>query len=218
MKEGASLCELKNFSEVDNIIIFGCGGHARSVINVIRKMSEGVKIFLVDENARENESILECRVVRQYEMKENDAYIIAIGDNAKRRAVYNSLVEEGSGHSVSIISVDSNIGMRAKIGQGTFVGINAYIGPQAEIGSNTIINTGSVIEHEVKIGNHTHIAPSATVCGRTRIGNNVFCGVGSIVIDNIEICDNVVIGAGAVVINNIVESGTYVGVPAKRIS
>ena len=68
------------------------------------------------------------------------------------------------------------------------------------------------------VGDHSHIAPHATICGRSRIGNNVFCGASSTVIDKINICDDVVIGAGAVVINDIIESGTYIGVPAKRIS
>lgn len=67
------------------------------------------------------------------------------------------------------------------------------------------------------IGNHTHIAPHATICGRTRIGNGVFCGAGSTVIDNICICDNVIIGAGAAVVSDIAETGTYVGVPARKV-
>ena len=36
-------------------------------------------------------------------------------------------------------------------------------------------------------------------------------------IDKISVCDNVIIGAGAVVIEDIMEAGTYVGIPAKRI-
>lgn len=63
----------------------------------------------------------------------------------------------------------------------------------------------------------THIAPSVTICGRVKIGNNVFCGVGCKIVDNVSICDNVTLGAGAIVIDDIIESGTYIGVPAKRI-
>lgn len=201
----------------DSVIIFGCGGHARSLVNVIRQGGEDREILLVDENAGDDEMILGCKAVRQYELKEQDCYIIAIGDNTKRSEVYRCLEESGAGKSISIISALAQIGIDAQIGKGTFVGSNVYIGPQAEIGNNTIINTGCVIEHEVRIGNHTHIAPNATVCGRTRIGNHVFCGAGSTVIDSINICDHVVIGAGAVVKMDITEPGTYVGVPARKI-
>ena len=46
----------------------------------------------------------------------------------------------------------------------------------------------------------------------------MFCGAGSTVIDHISICDNVMIGAGAVVVKDIMESGTYVGIPARKVS
>ena len=51
---------------------------------------------------------------------------------------------------------------------------------------------------------------------KTKIGNNVSIGSNATILP-IEICDNVVIGAGAVVTKNIVESGVYVGNPAKKM-
>lgn len=203
--------------EVNKVVIFGCGGHARSVINALHEIDRDMEIVLVDKNAQENEIVLGCRVERQYELKEEDGYIIAIGDNNKRKEIYQSLVNISVGHCVSVVSLHACVGMKSQIGKGTFVASNVYIGPQVEIGHNCILNTGSVIEHETKIGNSTHIAPGSVVCGRSIIGDNVFCGAGSVVADKIHICDNVVIGAGAVVVKDIQIPGTYVGVPAKKI-
>ena len=42
-------------------------------------------------------------------------------------------------------------------------------------------------------------------------------GVGSAVKNNVSITSDCTIGAGAVVVDNIEESGTYVGVPAKKV-
>lgn len=210
--------ELQHLSENGGkIVLFGCGGHARSIVNVIRRLKEDVEIILVDENAADDEVILGCQTFNQYDMGEKDAYMIAVGDNAKRKELYAALNHISFGRCVSIVAPDAHIGMDVTLGNGTFVGANAYIGPQAEIGKNTIVNTCSVIEHEVKVGEHSHIAPNATVCGRCRIGNNVFCGAGSIIIDQINVCDDVVLGAGSVVRADIKEAGTYVGVPVKRI-
>lgn len=200
------------------IIVFGCGGHARSIVNVLYETSEEREIILVDEKAEADEIILGCRVRGSYELGQNDHYIVAIGNNKKRREIYNQLKASCKGQSISVISAFSYIGVEAGIGDGTFVAPNAYIGPQAKIGNNTIINTGSIVEHEVQVGNDTHIAPNATVCGRARIGSNVFCGAASTVIDGISICDDVILGAGAVVKEDIVMPGTYVGVPARRVS
>ena len=199
------------------IVIFGCGGHARSIMNVINELGKGEDIIFVDEKARGEELICGGRVKHTYNLNESDAYIIAIGANDIRKQLYQTLTEQQKGSLISVVSIYANVAFDVHIGRGTFVAQNVYIGPQVTIGENTIINTSSVVEHESIIGSHTHIAPHATVCGRSKIGNNVFCGAGSTVIDKINICDNVIIGAGAIIIKDIIESGTYVGVPARKV-
>lgn len=199
------------------IVIYGCGGQGRSVVNVLRERNEYAEIILVDANAQEDEVILGCQTSNNYRLKEKDKYIIAVGDNTKRDKLYNLLADAGMGECISIISSFSHIGLEVEIGKGSFVAPNAYVGPQVKIGENTIINTGSVIEHEVVIGKNAHMAPHTTVCGRTRIGDGVFCGAGSIIVDGITVCNNAIIGAGATVIEDIREMGTYVGVPARKL-
>lgn len=57
----------------------------------------------------------------------------------------------------------------------------------------------------------------AHLAGNVEVGNDTWIGAGAIIRNNICICENVIVGAGAVVVNDITQSGTYVGVPAKRI-
>lgn len=209
--------KLQKASEDSKIAVFGCGGHSRSIIGVIRESHKDIDIVLVDDNAGEEEYILGCKVMHECEIGHNDGYIIAIGDNLKRRQIYSQMKSAHAGYCISLVSLYANIGIDAQIGIGTFVAPNVYVGPQAAVGDNTILNTGSIVEHEAIIGNHTHIAPGSIICGRAKIGSNVFCGAGSTIIDKITICDNVTIGAGAVVKEDILSAGTYVGVPAKKI-
>lgn len=126
---------------MDKIIIFGCGGHARSVVNVIHEISGVENVILVDENAQKEEIILGCRTECRHDLKEKDAFIVAVGDNGRRKKIYEELRKGYNGYCISIISKYANIGMDTKIGNGTFIAQNAYIGPQVEIGENTIINT-----------------------------------------------------------------------------
>lgn len=200
------------------IFVYGCGGHARSIADVIRETYRETEIILVDERAEKDEVILGCRTLNKCEPEAGDRYIVALGDNEQRAQVYQMLLDMAQGCPASVVSKHAHIGMESIIGQGTFVAAGAHIGPQACVGNNSIINTGSIVEHEVKIGNNTHIAPRTVVCGRTEIGDYVFCGAGSVIIDKIRICDKVVVGAGAVVRENISEPGIYVGVPARKIS
>lgn len=203
------------FKGNNRVIVFGCGGHARSIANVLYEMNQNMDILFVDGNAEAGEVIFGYRVVSAYQLKSDDRYIIAIGDNEKRKRTYSYFQVGKIGKCISIISPSARIGINADVGKGSFIAPDAYVGPQARIGDNTIINTGSIVEHETVVGDHTHIAPHATICGRVKIGNNVFCGAGCVIIDKINICDNVIIGAGAVVTGDIIYPGTYVGIPAK---
>lgn len=199
------------------IIIFGCGGHARSIISAIREKEPLTEIILVDEYAKQDEIIMGCTVCCNYELQTDDCYFLGVGNNEKRKEKAEHLEKKCGGILVSIFSEYAVIRQDARIESGVFIGANAYVGPQTKIGRHTIINTSSVVEHEAVIGNYVHIAPNATICGKTKIGDGVFCGAGCTVIDNINVCDHTVIGAGAVVIQNIVTPGTYIGVPARRI-
>lgn len=81
-----------------------------------------------------------------------------------------------------------------------------------------------VISENARIGDNCKIHAGVNIgatSGKTeakQIGNNVYIGPGAKIIGGGIIADNVVIGANAVVTGSILESGTYAGIPAKRIS
>lgn len=195
-----------------DLLVYGCGGHARSVIDVLVGDRPGISLCLVDQEAKEGELVAGFPVYR--EEVDCGYCFLAIGDNRKRAVALEAIHGR---ELVSIISSRSHIGRDAVIAEGVFVGNFVHIGPESVIGLNTIINNCAVVEHEVRVGAHCHVGPNTAVSGRSRLGDFVFIGVGATVIDSISICSDVVIGAGSVVIEDITEPGTYVGSPAKRI-
>jgi UDP-N-acetylbacillosamine N-acetyltransferase len=197
----------------NHLVIYGCGGHARSVVDVVLANASYDSVCFVDDNAKEDETIFDIKVLRSWTGETTD-HFIAIGDNKLRKIKHLELDEN---NLVSIISKTAHIGHRADIGKGVFIGNFCHIGPEAVIGKNSIINNGAVVEHEVRIGEHSHIGPNTTISGRCTIGELVFVGVGGTIKDYINICSNVTIGAGATVVNNITEPGVYVGTPARKI-
>ena len=64
---------------------------------------------------------------------------------------------------------------------------------------------------------YCHISVGAHVAGTVDIGDRTWIGAGATVSNNIRICGDCIVGAGAVVVRNIEETGTYIGVPAKRV-
>lgn len=197
-------------------VIFGCGGHSRSVADVILANDPNANLFFIDENAGINEKIYGFPILKDIP-SHITVYksIVALGDGIKRKEIIETKVDQST--LVSIISVNAYVSLCAELNLGCFVGNFAHIGPEVCIGENSIINTGAIVEHEVKIGDYCHIAPGSIVCGRSEIGNFVFLGAGAKIIDGINVCSNVVIGAGSTVVNNITESGVYVGTPARKV-
>jgi len=144
--------------------------------------------------------------------------------------------------SISIKNVDfgSNVTIIEPVNlYGCSIGDDSFVGPFVEIQKNTIIGKNTKIQSHsficelVSIGNECFIGHGVMFINdlfsegkpangnkdfwkNTKIGNNVSIGSNATILP-VEICDHVVIGAGAVVTKNIVESGVYVGNPAKKI-
>lgn len=198
---------------MNELIIFGCGGHARSIASVAIRSGMRVKCFY-DESAGDNEKIFNISVLKPAYDCFSSAGIVGIGDNLKRSKCFKMYSDVDL---VNVISKFADVSTSIKIGRGNFISSACYIGPNVSMSNNNIINTGAIIEHDVTIGSHSHVSIGSRLAGNVSVGNYCYLGAGTIVIDGINICDNVIIGAGSVVIRDISESGTYVGIPARRI-
>lgn len=196
----------------DKLIIFGCGGHGKNVINIIKNLNYNIKI--IDKNAQYNEKIFDFKVIKKYYKQENDKLFFAIGNNYLRSKLFKKYADS---NIINIIAENSLISSNSILGRGCLISNFSYVGPYTKIGDNNILNTGSIIEHDVEIGSNVHVGPNAIVAGKCNIKNFVFIGAGAVIKENIKIVNNVTIGAGAVVVKDINQSGVYIGCPAVKI-
>ncbi len=102
----------------------------------------------------------------------------------------------------------------------TWIHPTAYIGPECHIGRDVHINYRAAMTR-TRIGDGSTISPGVLIGGDVTIGERVQVGMGAVIGvphpgEHIVIGDDVVIGAGAVVVRSI-DSGTWVGVPARRV-
>jgi sugar O-acyltransferase (sialic acid O-acetyltransferase NeuD family) len=199
------------------LVIYGCGGHGRSVADCAMRMGWR-EILFVDPQARPNERILDCPVYVEppVSVKLPLAWFVAVGNNVRRVELLRHFQEQDK-CITSLISPLAYVSAFAKIGYGVFVGAYSYLGPNANIGDGAIVNTAAVVEHDCIIESGAHISVNSTLAGGVRIGKRVHIGAGATVIDGISICEDVLVGAGAVVTSDILRPGTYVGVPARRV-
>jgi len=74
------------------------------------------------------------------------------------------------------------------------------------------------VGHDTVVWAGTYVAPNAAVSGRCVLGARVRVGAGATGIDHVRIGDDVTLGAGAGAVRDLLETGTYVGVPARRLA
>lgn len=198
----------------ERVIIIGAGGHGKVIADIITACGDEIVGFL-DDNP-DKHTCGDFRVIGRISDSRNYpdcSFVIAIGNNAVRKQLDERLTGVAwytAVHPSAVVSPS------AEIGDGTVVMPRAVINAEAIIGRHCIINTGSVIEHENRIADYVHISPCAALAGNVSVGAGTHVGIGACIRNNVSICADCVIGAGAVVVKKITESGTYIGVPAKK--
>ena len=204
-----------------DLIIFGSGGHSRSVISVARSMKKWNILAIVDFNTKGTKEFINNVPVKSYgelinkiNPSKTDVFI-AIGNNLERFNTYKK-IEKYNFSYPNLIHPLAFLDPSSQMGNGNYIGQFSNLGAFSKIGDFNIINTYSNIEHEVSIENFNQLAPGAIICGRSILKNKTFMGANSVIIDKLKIAENTTIGAGAVVLKDIeFPNNTYVGVPAR---
>lgn len=203
------------------LILVGGGGHCKSVIEAAESVGREIKGIL-DLPEYLGDDCLGYKVIG------NDSdiprytheceFIVTLGfiTNPEHRIKLHRLIEEAGGSFGTVIASTARVSRHAEVAPGSVVLHNADINAGARIGKGSIINTGANIEHDVRIGDYSHVSTGAMVNGDCRIGEFTFVGSGAVVANGVSIANNVVIGAGAVVCSDINDSGTYIGMPARK--
>lgn len=200
---------------MNKLIIIGAGGHGKVIADNALKNGYMDICFVDDRSTGECMGFpivgASADIANLNDGKTD--FIIGIGNNAVRKKI----AEENDVNWITLIHPSAQIASCVSIGKGTVVMAGAVINACAVVGDHCIINTRAVIEHDNVIEDYVHISPNAALGGTVRVGEKTHVGIGATVKNNIDICGNSIIGAGAAVVKNITESGTYVGVPVRKI-
>lgn len=179
------------------ITIIGKGGFAREVRAYIKMNTPCDRVNLIESSER-----LDLQPIDN----------ICIADPQIREKVYNEISQC---YRYKNFYFSKNYGLNV-IGYGTIICPDVIITDNVECGILCQFNIQTSIGHDCVIGNFVTTAPKVSISGNVTIGDRVYIGTGAIIKEKTYICNDVIIGAGAVVLNDITESGTYVGIPAKK--
>ena len=185
------------------ILLIGCGGHAKSIIDILDTNSEWKLYGLIGLENEVGKKILDFPIIGNdndlMELRKKFEYaFLSIGQIglSKKRKMMTDYLEKLNYEFPILKSKFSIVSKYSSIDCGTLVGHNTIINSNTKIGKQCIINNKSLIEHDVVIENFCHISTGAIVNGGVSIGEGSFIGSGSIIREGIIIPPNTVISAG----------------------
>ncbi len=213
-----------NKGKREPLIIIGCGGHGRVVLDVLRNAGDYDVLGFVDSNpALHGRRVDGLEVLGPPEMLTSlhkrhgvSRTIVGVGNNGARRALAEQVQSWGFS-LVNAIHPSANLAGNVTLGQNLVIAAGALVCAHCQIGDSAILNTGCIIDHESWIGTATHICPGARLAGRVAVESGAFVGIGATIIQGLRIGYESTIGAGAVVIHDVAPMSTVVGVPARPI-
>lgn len=210
-------------TEKEYLIIFGGGGHAKTVIDLIRRLDKYSIAGIVDDNRALvggrilDVPVLGTRAILPAILTGGVKFAVncvgGILDINIRVQIFD-LLERNGFTSPSLIHPRASVETSATIGSGVQVFCNAYIGSDTKLYPMCMINTSSVISHDCVIGRYTHIAPGALLAGHVQVGEKSLVGMGVTTAIGVKIGSGVRIGNGAIILadvpdKTIVQAGRF---------
>ncbi len=207
----------------EKAVIWGAGGHAKVVADILRLSGLEVVGFLDEVNSgRRGQPFFGSVVLGGVEQLDSLLHsgvrraFVGFGNNWRRLEAGNLLESRGfelvkAIHPAAVVAAD------VKLGAGTMVAAGAVVNPGSGIGKNVIVNTRASIGHDCVVNNGAHVGPGASVAGSVIIGRCAWLCIGSTIIDKKRVGADSIVGAGAVVIHDVPDGAAVAGVPAQML-
>jgi sugar O-acyltransferase (sialic acid O-acetyltransferase NeuD family) len=197
------------------IVVYGGGGHGKSVIELLRSLNTYEITGVLDDGIRAGETVLGIPVLGGAE-KLTELYndgvrmaVNAVGGIGKldiRLEVFRRL-HEARFSFPSSVHPTAFVEASARLAAGVQAFPLAYIGSEAEVGFGCIVNTGAIVSHDCKLGDVCNLSPGATLAGGVEVGSGALIGMRATVNLFVKIGKGARVGNGATVKADVPQNG-----------
>jgi sugar O-acyltransferase (sialic acid O-acetyltransferase NeuD family) len=204
------------------LLIYGGGGHAKSIMEMVKALDGYAIAGIVDDKLPAGRLVLGIPVLGT---RSALAALTGLGvrlaangvggilDIGIRVKVFELLESAGFAFP-ALVHPRATVEPSAQAGEGVQVFANAYVGAEADLRPRCMVNTNAVVSHDCIVGAYTHIAPGALLAGHVHVGERTLVGMGVTTAIGVRIGSGVRIGNGAIVLadvpdRTIIQAGRY---------
>jgi acetyltransferase EpsM len=192
--------------EPNALIIYGGGGHGKSLIDLLRALGTFQIVGLIDDRLEAGSEVMGITVFgggpllapfaeRGLRLAVNA--VGGVGDIGSRVRVFERILNAGF-TCPTLVHPKATIEPSADLADGVQIFPNAYVGSEAKVSFGAIVNTSAVVSHDCRLEAYANVAPGASLAGGVTVGEGALIGMGVTINLNVEI------GAGARVGNSAV--------------
>jgi acetyltransferase EpsM len=202
-------------ADPQELIIYGGGGHAKSLIDLIRAEGKYRVHGILDDGVPAGTLVMGVEVLGDgsllHDLRRQGIGLAVnavggIGSITPRLKVYEEIRLAGF-NVPTVIHPRAFIEPGAVIGEGCQIFHNAYIGSEVKVGFGCIINTGAIVSHDCVLGDTVNISPGAILAGAVTVRERALLGMGVTVNLNVTVGAGSRLGNSAVVKEDVPENG-----------
>ncbi len=190
-----------------SLIIYGGGGHGKSLIELVRSLGTYHLVGIIDDGLPPGSLILDLPILggsaalkplaeRGLSLAINA--VGGIGNLAPRLKVFDLLAQSGF-TCPAIVHPAAFVEASASLSAGVQVFPQAYVGSSCQLGFGVIANIGVIISHDCCLADFVNVSPGAMLAGGVTVGERSLIGMGVTVNLGVSIGEGARIGNGATI-------------------
>jgi acetyltransferase EpsM len=213
------------------LIIFGGGGHGKTVIDLVRAMGTYRIVGVIDDGLPPGSDVIGAPVLGgANELEEWYSRGVRLAVNAVggignvgiRLKIFDILANAGFVCPV-VVHPTAVVERSAALEAGVQVLAQAYVGSAARVGFGTLLNSGAIVSHDCVLGRVVNLSPGATLAGNVVVEDHAQIGMRATVNMHITVGERALLGNGCTVKEDVpagtrVRAGTIWPAPKMVVS
>ncbi len=208
-----------------DVVIAGAGGFGREVYQWAKNSFQDdefkIKGFLDDDPKVLDNFDIDVGIIGgllqetdTYEVKENDRFIIAVGNIAIKKKAVSQLKNMGA-KFLTLIHPTAIVSDTAKLGEGAVICPFATVSDSVVLDDFAMLNFYASCGHDARVGKYCILSPYATLNGFAVIEDEVFLGTHAAVALYKKVGCGSKISANSVAMDDVPAHSLVYGVPGK---